>query len=75
MSDHFYMRYYLSSAGVVHCSVFNYIGQQVSGFSKKFNSYGREQLSIDTKGLANGLYFCVIEADGNTTVQRFQINR
>jgi CubicO group peptidase (beta-lactamase class C family) len=75
MGNHFYMRYYLSSAGVVHCSVFNYIGQQVSGFNKNFNSYGREQLSIDTKGLANGLYFCVIEADGNTTIQRFQINR
>ncbi|MFA4853283.1 MAG: serine hydrolase, partial [Bacteroidales bacterium] len=59
VNDHFNARFYLPYAGTVNCKVYNHIGKEVSTYSWVFDSSGGKQLTVKTKGLGNGIYFCV----------------
>jgi len=72
-SDNIYFRYYLPTAGDVSCIFYNSIGQQVSEYKKNFDSYGRKQISVNTKGLGNGLYYCIIQSQDNRMTLKFNI--
>ncbi len=73
VSNHFNVRFYLSYAGTVNCKVYNHIGKEVLTYSWVFDSSGGKQLTVKTKGLGNGIYFCVFQSAENRKTIRFNI--
>jgi CubicO group peptidase (beta-lactamase class C family) len=73
VNDHFNARFYLPDAGTVNCKVYNDIGKEVLIYSWVFDSSGAKQLTVKTKGLGNGIYFCVFKSAENRKTIRFNI--
>jgi CubicO group peptidase (beta-lactamase class C family) len=67
------LRFYLPEAGVVKCSLYNEMGQQVREQELSFNTYGRKQICINKTGLMPGIYFCKVHADGNDMTLKFSV--
>ncbi|HNW99057.1 MAG TPA: serine hydrolase [Bacteroidales bacterium] len=67
------IRFYLPEEGNVKCEIYNVFGLKVSAQQFYFNSYGRKQISINTSGLSDGIYFCNINAKGNSRKFSFSI--
>jgi CubicO group peptidase (beta-lactamase class C family) len=72
---HTNVRFYLSAPGNVYCSIYNDKGKLVSQYHKYFDSYGRKQLSLDTKNLTNGLYYCLFQSLDDKEVMIINLQR
>jgi len=74
-NDHINFRYYLPVAGNITCTIINDIGEKVSQYVIKSDTYGRIQIPVETKGLKNGLYNCLFQSEGNYDILKFNILR
>ena len=70
---HTNVRFYLSAPGNVYCSIYNDEGKLVSQYNKYFDAEGRIQLSLDTKQLTNGLYYCLFQSFDDKEVMKINI--
>ena len=67
------VRYYMPESGDLYCRVFNSVGKLISFTDKYYDTFGRKQVVISTAGLPNGLYYCIIESDGNRKMMTLNI--
>lgn len=77
-SDNTYISYYLKEAGNATVKIMDIIGKEIACL-KNGNEFSGDQLLMwngkDESGntVSNGMYFCVINAGGNSIVKKIQI--
>ena len=64
------IRYQLLKNSRVELNVYNLLGQKIRTLIQKQQSAGMHQVSFDASGLAGGIYFYSIKADGLTAIKK-----
>jgi hypothetical protein len=56
------IRYQLATTNLVHCTVYNLLGQKVATLVDEVQSAGEKSVRWDGAGYSSGMYFCRLEA-------------
>jgi len=68
VNDNTTIRYDLKNSGFANVSIYNSAGKRMLTLIDSYQGQGRQQLNFSAKELMNGIYFCKITSEGNTSV-------
>jgi len=69
------LRYALPTAGPVQVSVYDLMGRRIATLVSGTQSAGRKEVVFRAQGLASGMYFVRLRANGQTLTQRLTVVR
>jgi CubicO group peptidase (beta-lactamase class C family) len=67
------IRYYMPYPGDLYCRIYDSKGKLVSFTDTYYGTFGRKQVAVSTAGLPEGLYYCLIQSEGNRSAFKISV--
>jgi hypothetical protein len=64
------IKYSFAKTGMVRMTVFNMLGQEVALVTEGIQSVGAHEVTFDASKLTSGVYFYLLNADGNQLIRK-----